>query len=103
MDRSEYDFYNMNSFELFLENTENTIKVFTEKDLKILKSIIDIADVFLKNALNENNFESLINSFYKLKDKLELNNFVVHNNNRSVTITRGGTPLVDKSIELEIR
>ena len=103
VDRSEYDFYNMNSFDLFLENTENTIKVFAEKDLKILKSIIDIADVFLKNALNENNFESLINLFYKLKDKLELNNFVVHNNNRSVTITRGGTPLVDKSIELEIR
>lgn len=104
VDRSEYDFYNMNSFDLFLENTENTIKVFTEKDLKILKSIIDIADVFLKNALNENNFESLINSFYKLKDKLELNNFVLHNS-RSVTITRGyGTPLVkDKSIELEIR
>ncbi len=75
MDRSEYDFYNMNSFDLFLENTENNIKVFTEKDLKILESIIDVADVFLKNALNENNFESLINSFYKLKDKLELNNF----------------------------
>ncbi len=102
VDRSEYDFYNMNSFDLFLENTENNIKVFTEKDLKILKSIIDIADVFLKNALNENNFESLINSFYKLKDKLELNNFVLHNN-RSVAITRGGTPLVDKSIKLEIR
>ena len=104
VDRSEYDFYNMNSFDLFLENTENTIKVFTEKDLKILKSIIDIADVFLKNALNENNFESLINSFYKLKDKLELNNFVLHNS-RSVTIIQGyGTPLVkDKSIELEIR
>ena len=36
VDRSEYDFYNMNSFDVFLENTENTIKVFTEKDLKIL-------------------------------------------------------------------
>lgn len=104
MDRSEYDFYNMNSFDLFLENTENNIKVFTEKDLKILKSIIDIANVFLKNALNENNSESLINSFYKLKDKLELNKFVLHND-RLVTITRSyGTPLVkDKSIELEIR
>lgn len=104
VDRSEYDFYNMNSFDLFLENTENTIKVFTEKDLKILKSIIDIADVFLKNALNENNFESLINSFYKLKDKLEINNFVLHNN-RSIPITRDyeTTLVIDKSIELEIR
>ena len=79
VDRSEFDFYNMHSFDLFLENTENTIKVFTQKDLKILKSILDIADVFLKNAVNENNFESLINSFYKLKDKLELNNFVLPN------------------------
>lgn len=104
VDRSEYDFYNMNSFDVFLENTENTIKVFTEKDLKILKSIIDIADVFLKNALNENNFESLIDSFYKLKDKLEINNFVLHNN-RSITITRGyeKTLVINKSIELKIR
>ena len=30
VDRSEYDFYNMNSFDSFLENTENTINVFTE-------------------------------------------------------------------------
>ena len=36
VDRSEYDFYNMNSFDSFLESTENTIKVFTENDLKIL-------------------------------------------------------------------
>lgn len=104
VDRSEYDFYNMNSFDLFLENTENNIKVFTEKDLKILKSILDIANIFLKNALNENNFESLINSFYKLKDKLELNNFVLHNN-RSISIIQSyGTPLVkNKSMQLEIR
>ena len=79
VDRSEFDFYNMHSFDLFLQKAENTIKVFTQKDLEILKSILDIADVFLKNAVNENNFESLINSFYKLKDKLELNNFVLPN------------------------
>ncbi|MBE6499524.1 MAG: hypothetical protein E7Z80_03115 [Methanobrevibacter thaueri] len=104
VDRSEFDFYNMNSFDSFLENTENTIKVFTEKDLKILKSIIGIADVFLRNALNENNFESLINSFYKLKDKLESNKFVL-NNDQSITIARDyGTPLVkNKSVELKIR
>lgn len=104
VDRSEFDFYNMNSFDSFLENTENTIKVFTEKDLRILKSIIDIADIFLRNALNENNFESLINSFYKLKDKLESNRFVL-NNNQSITIARGyGTPLLkNKSMEIEIR
>lgn len=104
IDRSEYDFYNMNSFDSFLESTENTIKVFTENDLKILKSIIDIADIFLRNALNENNFESLINSFYKLKDKLESNNFVL-SNNRSITITKGyGTPVFkNKSIRIEIR
>lgn len=70
----------MNSFDSFLKSTENTIKVFTENDLKILKSIIDIADIFLRNAINENNFESLLNSFYKLKDKLESNNFVLSNN-----------------------
>lgn len=104
VDRSEYDFYNMNSFDSFLENTENTIKVFTESDLKILKSIIDIADIFLRNALNENNFESLINSFYKLKDKLESNNFVL-NSNQSVTITKGyGTPIFkNKRIMIEIK
>ena len=104
MDRSEYDFYNMSSFDLFLENTENTIKVFTQKDLKILKSIIDIANVFLKNAINENNFESLINSFYKLKDKLESNNFVL-TNNQSITIDNDHRiPLVkNKYVELKIR
>jgi len=104
VDRSEYDFYNMSSFDLFLENTENTIKVFTQKDLKILKSIIDIANVFLKNAINENNFESLINSFYKLKDKLESNNFVL-TNNQSITIDNDHRiPLVkNKYVELKIR
>lgn len=104
VDRSEYDFYNMNSFDSFLENTENTIKVFTENDLKILKSIIDIANIFLKNAINENNFESLINSFYKLKDKLESNNFVF-NNTRLVTVTKDyGIPVFkNKSIRLDIR
>ena len=104
VDRSEYDFYNMSSFDLFLENTENTIKVFTQKDLKILKSIIDIANVFLKNAINENNFESLINSFYKLKDKLESNNFVLRNNRQNKITQDYGIPLVkDKIIELKIR
>lgn len=103
VDRSEYDFYNMNSFDSFLNYAEKNIKVFTEKDLKILKAIMDISDIFLKNALDENNFESLINSFYKLKDKLELNNFVL-NNNQPFTITRGyGTPLVkNKIIEIEV-
>lgn len=104
VDRSEYDFYNMSSFDLFLENTENTIKVFTQKDLKILKSIIDIANVFLKNAINENNFESLINSFYKLKDKLESNNFVSANSQSVAVTTDQGISLVkNKYIELEIR
>ena len=104
VDRSEYDFYNMSSFDLFLENTENTIKVFTKKDLKILKSIIDIANVFLKNAINENNFESLINSFYKLKDKLESNNFVSANSQSVAVTTDQGISLVkNKYIELEIR
>jgi len=103
VDRSEFDFYNMNSFDSFLENTENTIKVFSENDLKILKSIINIADIFLRNALNENNFESLINSFYKLKDKLESNNFVLRNN-RQNKITQGyGIPLIKEEIELKIR
>ena len=104
VDRSEYDFYNMSSFDSFLENTENNIRVFTQRDLKILKSIIDIANVFLKNAINENNFESLINSFYKLKDKLELNNFVL-SNNQLVTITQDyGIPLFNKdNIQFEIR
>lgn len=104
IDRSEFDFYNMNSFDSFLENTENTIKVYTENDLKILKSIIDIADIFLRNALNENNFESLINSFYKLKDKLESNNFVLRNNRQNKITQDYGIPLVkDKIIELKIR
>lgn len=99
VDRNEYDFYNINSFDSFLENTENNIKVFTEKDLKILKSIIDIADIFLKNALNENNFESLINSFYKLKDKLESNNFVLCNNRLIIINHDNGTPLFRYEIE----
>lgn len=85
----------MNSFDLFSENSEKNIKVFTQKDLKFLKSIIDITNIFLKNAINENNFESLINSFYKLKDKLELNNFVSHDN-ISISVTRGYAGYDDK-------
>ena len=68
------------SFDSFLQNAENSINVFAQKDLIILKPIIDIVDVFLTNAINENNFESLINSFYKLKDKSESNSFVLNNN-----------------------
>lgn len=75
VDRCEYD-YNVSSFDSFFENIEGNIRVFTKKDLKILNSIIDIANLFLKNAVDENNFESLINSFYKFKEKLELNNFI---------------------------
>lgn len=101
-DRSEYDFYNMYSFDLFLENTEKDIKVFTEKDLKILKSILDIADIFLKNAINENNFESLINSFYKLKDKLELNNFV-YNNPPTKFIKDNGTKIIEAEYEYKVK
>ena len=54
--------------------------------------------------LNENNFESLINSFYKLKDKLESNNFVLRNNRQNKITQDYGIPLVkDKIIELKIR
>ncbi|WP_407423289.1 hypothetical protein [Methanobrevibacter sp.] len=85
VDREEYDFYNMKFFDVFLENTKNNIRVFNEKDLKILNSIINISNIFLKNAIDQNDFESLLNSFYKLKDKLESNKFIL-NDNRSITV-----------------
>ena len=69
----------------FLENTKNNIRVFNEKDLKILNSIINISNIFLKNAIDQNDFESLLNSFYKLKDKLESNKFIL-NDDRSITV-----------------
>lgn len=85
VDREEYDFYNMKFFDVFLENTKNNIRVFNEKDLKILNSIINISNIFLKNAIDQNDFESLLNSFYKLKDKLESNKFIL-NDDRSITV-----------------
>ena len=85
VDLEEYDFYNMKFFDVFLENTKNNIRVFNEKDLKILNSIINISNIFLKNAIDQNDFESLLNSFYKLKDKLESNKFIL-NDDRSITV-----------------
>ena len=77
VDREEYDFYNMKFFDTFLEYAKNIIRVFNEKDLRILNSIIDLSKIFLKNAIDENNFESLLDSFYELKEKLESNKFVL--------------------------
>ena len=67
----------MKFFDTFLEYAKNIIRVFNEKDLRILNSIIDLSKIFLKNAIDENNFESLLDSFYELKEKLESNKFVL--------------------------
>ena len=93
-ERNEYDFYNLNFFDVFLDNAKNNIKVSNERDLKVFNSIINISNIFLKEAIDENDFESLLNSFYKLKDKLESNNFILDENSYCTWNRDEKTPVI---------
>lgn len=75
LDWEEYDFYNQNLLDDYLDQLECEIQVFTEKELRILVAILDISFLFLKNAIDESDFESALAAFFQLKDKLESNNF----------------------------
>lgn len=75
LDWDEYDFYNQNLLDDYLDKVECEIQVFTEKDLRILVAILDISFLFLKNATEESDFESALTAFFQLKDKLESNSF----------------------------
>lgn len=75
LDWEEYDFYNQNLLDEYLDQVECEIQVFTENELKILIAILDISFLFLKNATDESDFESALSAFFELKDKLESNHF----------------------------
>lgn len=83
----EYHFYNKRLLDDYLDCLENELQVFSLTDLKIFVSILDIAFLFLKNATDESDFESTLNSFFQFKDKCESNNFT-KNNNRDVVIDK---------------
>lgn len=75
-ERREVDYFNINVFDRFFENIEDNLSISNDKDLKILISILDISSVFLDNAVDEASFESLFDSFFQLKERLEANNFL---------------------------
>ncbi|MDO5860810.1 hypothetical protein [Methanobrevibacter sp.] len=74
--RKEYDYYDKKFLDELLYNIEENIVVYKTNDLKILISILDISYLFMKNALDEKDLDSLLNSFMQLKDKLEYNKFI---------------------------
>lgn len=82
---NEYHFYNQDLLDDYLDTVENELQVFSETDLKILVSILDISFLFLKNATDVSDFESSLDAFFELKTKLESNNFTKMNN-RDVTL-----------------
>ena len=94
LNREELDFYFMDYLDKFFESYESEINVYNENDLKILKAIIELAEVLLENASVKKDSDSLLNSFFDLKNKLEDNNFVksehdilnVSKNNLSVDV-----------------
>lgn len=74
--RQDLDYFNMSILDNFFENIENNLSISNNKNLEILISILDISSVFLDNAIDEASFESLFDSFFQLKDRLEANNFL---------------------------
>ena len=74
--RQDLDYFNMSILDNFFENIENNLSISNNKNLVILNSILDISSVFLDNAIDESSFESLFDSFFQLKDRLESNNFL---------------------------
>ena len=96
----EYHFYNQDLLDEYLDIAENELQVFSETDLKILLSILDISFLFLKNATDVNDFESTLDAFFELKTKLESNNFTKINN-RNVIIDNDKPYIQDITVTIE--
>lgn len=99
---SEYHFYNQDLLDEYLDIAENELQVFSETDLKILLSILDISFLFLKNATDVNDFESTLDAFFELKTKLESNNFTKINN-RNVIFDNDESYVQDITVTIERR
>lgn len=77
--RDEYDFYNKELLDDFLDDLENNLIVVNKSQFEIFISILDISDLYLKNAIDEKDFDSILNSFFQLKNKLESDGFIIRN------------------------
>lgn len=67
---NEISFYKKNSMNKDLEQFSKGVEIQNEEDLDYLEHTLRICESLLKNGLENNDLESILNSYYKLKDIL---------------------------------
>lgn len=66
----EIEFYGTQHIYKDLSKFSNGISITTENDLTYLEFLMDICHLYLKDAKKSNDFENVLNSFYKLENAL---------------------------------